>query len=138
MTGREQYLRSIGADEVIDYTRGDFAGQFNALLPEGADLIFDCVGGETGKKAYRCVKKGGALVSIAAQEDVELAKKYDVRFSYVFVEPHTRQLDRIREWIEAEKVKVHIEHVFDLTDVAAAHRQIETGHTLGKIVLKIP
>ena len=77
-------------------------------------------------------------MSIAAREDTVLAKKHEVRFSYIFVEPHTRQLDKIREWIEAGRVKVYIEKVFDLKDVAAAHQHIETGHTQGKIVLRIP
>ena len=135
--GRDAFLRSLGADEIIDYSQSDFVEQLKTLLPRGADLVYDCVGGETGKKAYLCVKKGGTLVSIAAREDTELAMKFDVRFRYVFVEPHSRQLDQIREWIEEGKVKVHLEQVFDLDDVAVAHEKIETGHTQGKIVLRI-
>ena len=136
--GRETYLKSTGADEIIDYTQDDFVVHLQHLLPEGADVVFDCVGGDSGKKAYQCVKKGGRLVSITSGEDAELAEKYNVRFTYVFVEPNVRQLDQISEWLEDGKLKVHLDEVFDLKDAAKAHQKMETMHTQGKIVLRMP
>jgi NADPH:quinone reductase-like Zn-dependent oxidoreductase len=135
--GRESYLKSIGADHVIDYSKGDFKEQLKQLLPSGADLAFDCVGKDSVVKAYECVKENGILVSILAQVNQELADKNKIQFKYHFVEPNVRQLDSIGKWIDEGKVKVHVQSVYDLRDVAKAHEQIETGHTLGKIVLRI-
>ena len=137
-SGREEYLHSIGADQVIDYTKGDVVEQFRKLNPEGADVVYDCVGGDTSEKAYECARENGRVVSILAQVNEELAARHKVHFRYVFVEPNVTELDQISEWIDAGKVKVHIQQVYDLKDAPAAHEQIETGHTLGKIVLRIP
>lgn len=135
---RESYLKNLGADFVLDYTLGNWAKSFKEMLPQGADLVFDCVGKEATMKGYSCTKNHGTLVSILSQPKEEMMNKYSVNHKYHFVEPNVPQLDKIRDWIEKGKIKVHVDKVFKLTDVAKAHEQIETGHTLGKIVLKMP
>lgn len=134
---RKEYMKELGADEVLDYSKGDWVKEFKEILPEGADLVFDCVGKESTLKAYTCVKEGGSIVSILSQANEELVKKYKVNFKYVFVEPNAPQLDKIRDWIEKGKLTVPIEKVFELKDFEKAHELIETGHTQGKIVIQI-
>ncbi|HEX2936291.1 MAG TPA: NADP-dependent oxidoreductase [Bacteroidales bacterium] len=135
---RADYLKEIGADYVLDYTQENWPATFRDLLPEGADCVFDCVGGETTVKAYEYVKKGGTLVSILSQANPELVDKYGITFKYLFVEPNVLQLEKIKDWLEKGKVKVSVQHVYPLKDAAKAHKQMETGHTQGKIVLQIP
>lgn len=135
---RADYLKEIGADYVLDYTQENWPATFMDLLPEGADCVFDCVGGETTAKAYEYVKKGGTLVSILSQANPELVDKYGITFKYLFVEPNVLQLEKIKDWLEKGKVKVSVQHVYPLKDAAKAHKQMETGHTQGKIVLQIP
>jgi len=134
---KADYLKNLGADYVFDYTQPDWTKQFKELLPEGADLVYDCVGKETNAKAYKLTKEGGMLVSILAQPNIEMANKYNINVKYLFVEPNAVQLDKIRDWIEKGKIKLHVDQVFDLQDAAKAHEKIETGHTLGKIVLRV-
>jgi len=135
--GSYGFLKNLGADYVFDYTQPDWTKQFKELLPEGADLVYDCVGKETNAKAYKLTKEGGMLVSILAQPNIEMANKYNINVKYLFVEPNAVQLDKIRDWIEKGKIKLHVDQVFDLQDAAKAHEKIETGHTLGKIVLRV-
>jgi NADPH:quinone reductase-like Zn-dependent oxidoreductase len=131
------YLKSLGADAAIDYQRGDFIQSLGELVPQGADLVLDLVGGDTLARGQLCVRPGGRLVSITEVVDAEELKQRDVRFAYVFVEPNAQQLDHIREWIESGRFKSNVTHAFGLDEVAKAHAQMQTGHTRGKIVLQI-
>lgn len=135
---RKDYLKSIGADVILDYAQENWPDTFKGKLPEGADIVFDCVGGDTTAQAYEYVKKGGTLVSILNQPDADLASKYEINAKYLFVEPNVLQLEKIKDWIEKGKVKVSVQHVYHLKDAAKAHKQMETGHTQGKIVLSVP
>jgi NADPH:quinone reductase-like Zn-dependent oxidoreductase len=137
-SSRKDYLQSIGADEILDYTQENWPDTFKERLPEGADVVFDCVGGDATSKAYQYVKKGGTLVSILNQPDADLAGKYEINAKYLFVEPNVLELEKIKDWIEKGKVKVSVQHVYALKDAAKAHKQIETGHTQGKVVLAVP
>lgn len=137
-SNRAGYLRQIGADHIVDYTQGNLSSLVKEVLPNGADYVYDCGVRNITPLAYSWVKTNGTLVSILAREDKTLSEKYKINFKYIFVEPDAAQLDVIRNWIEEGELKVHIFGVFDLKDVAEAHKQIETHHTQGKIVLKIP
>jgi NADPH:quinone reductase-like Zn-dependent oxidoreductase len=131
------YIKSLGADASIDYKRGDFIQSLGELVPQGADLVLDLVGGDTLARGQLCVRPGGRLVSIIELVDEEDLKQRDVRFAYVFVEPNGHQLDDIRELIENGRFKPNVTHTFGLDEAVKAHAQIETGHTRGKIVLQI-
>jgi NADPH:quinone reductase-like Zn-dependent oxidoreductase len=136
-SGRKEFLNKLGADFVFDYSEGNWVKEFKEMLPLGADLVFDCLGKEGTAKGYKCTKSHGILVSILTQPNEEMMSKYAVNHKYHFVEPNVPQLDKIKDWIEKGKIKVHVDQVFDLKDAAKAHEQIETGHTQGKIVLRM-
>jgi NADPH:quinone reductase-like Zn-dependent oxidoreductase len=136
-TPNHDYLKSLGAESVIDYRQDDFDRSLFAILPQGADLVFDCHGGATLARGQRCARPGGRLVSIAEQVDEAQLKERDVRFFYVFVEPHARQLDRIGNLVESGRFKPQVSRTFALDQAAQAHEQMETGHTRGKIVLQV-
>ena len=131
------YLKRIGAGKTLDYQKGDFVKELKKIEPKGVDVVFSCVGGENLTKGYDCVRAGGRLVTIVEKGDEALAGSKGVKLFYVFVEPNSRQLDQIRRWIEQKKIKVRVSLSFMLDDVKKAHEQIETGHTRGKIALKI-
>jgi NADPH:quinone reductase-like Zn-dependent oxidoreductase len=131
------YLRSLGAEHVIDYERGDFIQNLGEWMPNGVDMVFDCRGGDTLERGKICVRAGGRVVSIIESDGGKELAARDVRFAYVFVAPNSDQLDRIRELIEAGEFKANVSATVDLEDVADAHRMMESGHTRGKIVLKI-
>ncbi|HVA11294.1 MAG TPA: zinc-binding dehydrogenase, partial [Candidatus Dormibacteraeota bacterium] len=126
------FVKSLGADEVIDYRAQDFAE-----LLEDYDAVFDTVGGETNRKSYTILKSGGALVSMAAQPDDDLVKKYDVNYTAQFTRTTTERLTKIAELVDAGKLKVHVDKVFPLDQAAESLEYQKTGHPRGKVAIKI-
>lgn len=131
------YAVSLGADNFIDYASGNILADIEQHFPDKFDLVLDCVGDKTLAQAYQYVKPGGRLVSILGQVNADEAERNKILFHYLFVEPNVRQLNQISRWIGDGKIRVHLDAVYKLSEVAKAHEQIETGHTKGKIVLAI-
>ncbi len=131
-----EYLRRLGADEIIDYTQENFTRAVRRLHPEGIDAVFDTVGGQTQIDSAEILKKGGRLTSILSLKE-DYFRQRGLVPHYIFVRPESSQLDRLREWAEAGKLKVKLEKVFPLEGAAMAHELIEGKHVQGKIVLKI-
>lgn len=131
------YLKSLGADHVIDYAAGDFREALKQIAPDGADLVYDCFGGDALAMAVDCVKPGGRVVSITGQAEEAPLKAKDVAFHFVFVEPNARQLDHFRELIVRDRFRANVTQTLDFSQAVEAHEQMETGHTRGKIVLTL-
>ncbi|MFB3817224.1 MAG: NADP-dependent oxidoreductase [Candidatus Methylomirabilales bacterium] len=131
-----EYLQQLGASQVVDYTAGDFSRAVKALLPEGADVVYDCVGGEALAQAYECVRPGGRVVSILAR-DTDLAARKRAQHLYVFVEPNALQLDHLASLLDADQLRVHLSQVYPLTEAARAQEAIASGHTRGKLVIRV-
>lgn len=128
------YLESLGADHCIDYKSQDVVKVVKEITQTGVPIVFDAVGGDNTVIGAKCLTKEGRIISIASQGD-GLADGTDFRF--VFVEPNSRQLDHMRELVEAENLKVTIQQNYALEDINAAFEQINTGHTTGKIVVSM-
>ena len=125
------FLKELGADEVIDYTQEDFSKL------ENLDIVFDTLGGEVLEKSWAMLKKGGNLVSVAEVPNEELAAKYEVHANFCFVQANPEQLSEISDLIDSGKLKVEIDSVYRLEDIAQAHEKSESGHARGKIVIQI-
>lgn len=126
------FLKSIGADQVIDYR----TEKFDEIVKD-ADVVLDTVGGDTQTRSFAVLKKGGVLVSIVGRPDADLAKQAGVRAESILVHPDADQLAEIAKLIAAGKLKPVTTHVIPLKDAAKAHEQSETRHTRGKIVLEV-
>ena len=126
------FMKDLGADFTVDYAQGNVAEAVRALVPDGVDLIFDCIDGETLPQALPALKPAGKLVSIL-NNGKELDPK--INFEYVFVSPNVRQLDDLREIAEAGHLRVPIAATFSLAEAHKAFEQIETHHTTGKVVI---
>lgn len=129
-----EYVRSLGADEVIDYTQSDFVEAVRALAPKGVDVAYDTVGEEVQIRSLQTVRKGGTLVTILAPTP-EVQSARGVHLKYVFVAPNAAQLARLAKLIDSGRVKTHIAAEFPLDQAAEAQRMIRSGHTRGKIVI---
>jgi NADPH:quinone reductase-like Zn-dependent oxidoreductase len=127
-----EFLRSLGADEVIDYNTTRFED-----VVHGVDVVFDTITGETADRSWQVIKKGGVYVSILAPPSQEKAAARGVRAAHTFVQPNVDQLNEIGKLVDAGKVKVIIEQVFPLAEARAAQESNATGHTRGKIVLRV-
>jgi NADPH:quinone reductase-like Zn-dependent oxidoreductase len=131
--GKHEFVRGLGADEVIDYTAVDFTS-----VVHGVDVVFDAVGGETSDRSLRVLRPGGTLVTIVRHSDTEFRARVEsarLRFVGVGVRPDGAALEKIAELVDGDRLRPHVEQVLPLADVAKAHELIETGHTTGKIVL---
>jgi NADPH:quinone reductase-like Zn-dependent oxidoreductase len=127
-----EFLRSLGADEMIDYTTTKFED-----VVHGVDAVLDTITGETADRSWQVIKKGGVYVSILAPPSREKAAAHGVRAEHVFVQAKVDQLGEIGKLVDAGKVRVIIEKVFPLAEAPAAHESNATGHTRGKIVLQV-
>ncbi|MEO6697322.1 MAG: NADP-dependent oxidoreductase [Gammaproteobacteria bacterium] len=126
------FVRGLGADEVIDYTKTRFEDGVHDL-----DVVFDTVGEEVQQRSWKVLKKGGVLVSILALTVPEDAAAQGWRSAYVFVQPNAAQLTQIAELIDAGKVKPAVETILPLSGVREAHVLSQSHHARGKIVLRV-
>lgn len=129
-----QYLKDLGADYCLDYKSEDVPAKVKEIEKEGVPLVFDAVGGDATAMGAQCLQKGGRLISIASQGE-GLSKQ--VNFQFVFVQPNSRELDHIREMVEAETLKVPIQKTYSLEQINEAFEQIASCHTTGKIVISM-
>lgn len=127
------FLRELGASEIIDYTTTRFED-----VVHDVDVVFDTVGGDTLQRSWQVVKKGGALVTVVSpQPSLEEAKAYGVRPFWFIVEPSREQLTQIGELIDAGQLRSIVEAVLPLSQARQAYEQGASGHTRGKIVLRV-
>lgn len=126
------YVKGLGADEVIDYKSQDFS----ELLSD-YDAVYDTVGGETYKKSFKILKKGGAIVSMLEKPDEQLMGQYGVNAISQFTRVTTSRLAKLAELVDKGAIKPQIDKVFPLNEAADALAYIEKGKHHGKVVLKI-
>ncbi len=126
------FLRDLGADELIDYTTTRFED-----VVHDVDMVFDTMAGEVQKRSWKTLKPGGVLVSILGQPSAEDAQQHGVRGMMVFVRPNAEQLTRIAELIDARKLNPIVETVLPLAEARRALELSQAGHVRGKIVLRV-
>jgi NADPH:quinone reductase-like Zn-dependent oxidoreductase len=131
------YVKKLGADYAIDYQSSNFVDEVKKLLPDGLDVVFDTIGGETLNQSLEILKPKGRLISIVDQLDQQLARGKNVQFSFVYVSPNGGQLKQIASLIEQGKVSPPYIEEMPLADASKAHKKSQEGHIRGKIVLKI-
>jgi NADPH2:quinone reductase len=135
--GNHDYVRSLGADHVIDYTTRDFVAATRELFPEGVDFAYGTVGGEVLARSYDTVKPGGILISITDKTDKDAAERLGIRVKYLFVKPNGPQLRRLAALLDnGTLVPPEIEEM-KLSQAAEALERSRQGHGRGKIVLVV-
>jgi NADPH:quinone reductase-like Zn-dependent oxidoreductase len=131
-TPNRALVESLGADRVIDYRTEDFTKTVKDL-----ELVVDTVGGDTLKRSFAVVRKGGQLLSIVSPPDEALGKEYGIDARFVRSNITGTRLEEIGGLIDAGKIKVVIEREFPLAEAKAAHALSESGRARGKIVLRV-
>ncbi len=131
--GKHDFVRGLGADEVIDYRSIDFE-----TVVKDADVVLETVGGGYGERSITTLRPGGLLVTIVDRLNRELAHKTSEagrRFAGLTVEPDHAGLEALAALTEAGKLRVHVDRVFPLEQAADAHRFLVEVKPRGKIVL---
>ena len=137
-TRNSGWLRELGAAEVIDHT----TTRFEDVVAD-VDVVIDLIGNaqdDTGTRSLGVLKPGGLIVSLptgAWPTLAEDAAAAGVRASGYRVAADGSTLAVISRLLESGDVRVFVDQVFDLDQAAQAHTALETGHTRGKIVLKV-
>ncbi|MFI8817763.1 MULTISPECIES: NADP-dependent oxidoreductase [unclassified Streptomyces] len=132
---KHDFVRSLGADEVIDYRSVDFAEAVQDI-----DVVLDPLSGDTRARSLGILRPGGVLVSLLPGTDPGEAARADglgVRVETLLVEADHAGMRAIADLVEAGSLRAHIEAVFPLAEAAAAHALGETDRTTGKIVLTV-
>lgn len=132
----QAYLKELGADQVINYQTEDFE-----QVVTDVDVVLDTIAGETLEKSCRVMKPGGRIVSILGSPDQALATRYNINVSgyWVFSGGFGTELTELAKLLESGAVEPQLGKVFDFSKqgVQAAHKESESHHTRGKLVLKM-
>jgi NADPH:quinone reductase-like Zn-dependent oxidoreductase len=151
-----EMVKKLGADVIIDYRKDDF----ETILKE-YDVVLNSQNEETLQKSLRILKKGGSAISITGPADVDfakvikanfivqmviyfmsrkiqnLAKKLDVRYSFLFMRANGQQLSQIAKLIESGVIKPVIDKVFPFEQTNEALGYVGAGRSKGKVVIKV-
>ena len=133
-----ELVASLGADRVIDYTTDDFTAD-----PATYDVIVDCVGNAPFERVGHLVRPGGALLLVITDLRGLLLAPLRRRRTGKLVtadvgKPTAEDLAFLADLAEAGHYRVVRDRTYDLDDIAAAHRYVDTGHKRGNVVLRIP
>jgi NADPH:quinone reductase-like Zn-dependent oxidoreductase len=131
-----EFLKSLGADIVIDYTKEKFEDVLKAKNIQ-PDVVLESIGGDTHDRSYGVLKKGGTLVSIVRQPKADKMKEFGVNAKVFLVTPDGPQLAEIAHLIDTGKVTPHVSVKLPLEEAAKAHELSQSGKTRGKIVLEV-
>jgi NADPH:quinone reductase-like Zn-dependent oxidoreductase len=131
-TPHQDFLKQLGADVAIDYTRQKFED-----VAKDVDVVLDSVGKDTLARSYGIVKKGGVVVTLVGRIDEAELAKHGIRGASLSVKPDSNELAEIGKLIDEGKIKVVVSQTFPLSEAMKAQEQVATGHTRGKIVLKV-
>lgn len=128
------FLRRLGVDDFVDYTTTAVAE-----AAHGVDHLFDTVGGPHGHRLVPVVKRGGTISPVFYGE-YHRARAAELGISLKSAQVHSdgQQMAGLARLIDAGKVTVGIDSVFDLADASKAHQRAEEGHIQGKIILRPP
>src|SRR6266568_1412057 len=139
-TGKLDMLRSIGADQVIDYTQADFTKS-----GETYDVIFDVVGKSSFSRSVRSLKHNGRYLLANPKLSQMVRGRRILRRSSKTVIPYaartasetTEDFNFLKELIEAGKIHSVIDRRYPLEHIAEAHRYVDTGHKKGNVVITV-
>jgi len=126
------YLRKLGADQIIDYHSQDFT-----QVVSGCDAVFDTVGGDVAKRSFAVLRPGGRAAFIASGNTAPVPPRADVASLRPKVGRDRAHLERIVALVTGGAVRVPEIKVYPLSEAAAAHRVSEGRHLRGKLVFKV-
>jgi NADPH:quinone reductase-like Zn-dependent oxidoreductase len=131
----KDFVLSIGADEHIDYKT-----QVLTESVKNVDFVLECLDNQSILNSLQVIKPGGSLISILTKITDETKEKADtmsIETAYTNVTSNGSDMKSIAELLNSGAIKSHISKEFTFDQIAEAHHQIESGRTVGKIVITL-
>lgn len=126
------YVRSLGAQEVIDYRAEDFTKRVKDV-----DAVFDTAGGDVTARSFAVLRSGGRLATVAAGGSAPASPRSDVASLRPNVKRERRSLERVADLVTTGAVRLPEIVEYPLARAADAHRVSEARHLRGKLVLRV-
>lgn len=126
------YLSSLGV-HAVNYQLGPVSERV-----EDIDVLIDLVGGDAALDALKCLKPSARVITvptITAEMICDQAKQLGIEASGMLVEPAPEQLDSLMYMADVGLLKPEVQHIYPMNEVIAAHEQVESGRTRGKVLL---
>ena len=130
----KDFVLGLGADEHFDYKSKPFEDVFKDI-----DIVLDTIGGNNIERSFKVLKNGGTVITLPSNTSegiVEKAKAKGVNGFHFMVQSNGKDMKPIAELTEKDIIKPHVSAVYSFEEIGKAHKQIETGSTKGKIVIK--
>lgn len=130
----KDFVLSLGADEHFDYKSRPFEEAISDI-----DIVLDTIGGNNIERSFEVVKKGGTVITLPSNTSegiVEKAKAKGINGFFFMVQSNGEDIKQIADLLERGIIKPHVSAVYSFDEIQKAHKQIETGSTRGKIVIK--
>ena len=132
----KDFVVSLGADQHIDYRTQEFTEVLSGL-----DFVLDGMGGDVLADSLKIVRDGGQIVSLPTPEFSEdvtaTAKARRIDVSFVLVQSNGSHMSQLASMLESGILKPHVSKTFSFDQMAEAHAQLESGRTVGKVVVTL-
>lgn len=126
----KQFVQGLGADQTIDYN----SQKFEDLLHD-YDAVFDTIGGDTYKRSFKVLKKGGTIISMLEQPNSDLIQQYGVKATFQFTQVNRQRLTKLAQWVDQNNIRINVDRTFSLDDAAKALDYQKNVHPRGKVVI---
>lgn len=126
--GNIELVKSLGADEVIDYRTQDFAQM------RDIDLVLDTIGGETLEKSWSVLRAGGRIASLV---EFGIQPKDGHKGEFVFFASATPFLPQAIRQFQDGQLQIITDSIFPLDEARSALEKLATGHARGKVLIRL-
>lgn len=134
-SANRDFILSLGADQHVDYKAGPLTDQVSEV-----DVVLDAIGGDNIPLSLAVLKKGGTIVSLPSgiSESVgEQAAAQGKKGIFFFVKSGSKDMQQIAQWLDEKIIRAHIDNVYSFSEIKRAHEHVESGRTVGKVVIAL-
>lgn len=131
----KDFVLGLGADEHVDYR----AVKFEDVVSD-MDFVLETIGGDQIDRSLEVVRAGGTMISIPSglsEQITEKAKSKGINGFFFLVQSSGDNMQVIADWLEQGIIKSHVAETYDFTEMAKAHEHVESGRTVGKVVVEL-